>query len=151
MFNNEEAIRDELNKLKEELRTAYRESGKKVSGEWEEGLEVTVNDTKGILKGLGYLAGRAAGKMPPIKRILKWVKDRGLKPFIDGMTVSQLARLIAFNIGKQGTNEIYHFKIYEEIVTPERIQEILDRISIINLQAFIDEITAEMKLLTKDL
>lgn len=151
MFNNDEIIRQELDSLKDDIIQAYRQSGKKVSGQFEEGLDIREETNRWLLSGFGYLAGRKAGDMPVVQEILAWVKARGLRPFIRSMTVSQLAWAIAKSIAAKGTNEEYHFKIYEKVVTPERMQRILDRITSINITAFVDEVTTEMKLLTKEL
>tara|TARA_R110000823_G_scaffold266679_1_gene386416 strand:- start:307 stop:762 length:456 start_codon:yes stop_codon:yes gene_type:complete len=151
MFSTEETIRAELDSLKEDIRDAYRKSGKKVSGNFEEGLETVKEGASYLLKGYGYLAGRQAGDMPPVQEILKWVKDRGIKPFTESMTVSSLAWAISKSIAASGTNPENHLKIYEQVVTPARIQSILNNIVGIHIKEFIDEITTEFNLLTKDL
>lgn len=151
MFNFDAVVEDEFNKLIREITAAYQRSGKKVSGEFEEGLQAIPVAKGWVLMGFGYLAGRIAGKMPPVQKILDWVQARGLHPFIESQTQSQLAWAIAKKIGDEGTDSKYHLKVYEQVVTPARIQEILDKIVSLNVAAFIDAVTIELKLLTKDL
>ena len=147
MFNNDEIIQQELELLRRDIILAYEASGKKVSGEFEQELEVRDN----ALYGVGYLAGRKAGKRPIISRILNWVQARGLQPFISGQTQTQLAFAIANSIAARGTKPENHYKIYEDVITPERIQQIIDKVSSININAFIDTVVADLNLLIKDL
>jgi hypothetical protein len=151
MFNFDQIVEEEFNKLIDDITAAYEQSGKKVSGEFETGLKVTSIGSSWILEGFGYLAGRIAGLAPPIADILRWVQARGLRPIIESQTQSQLAYAIATKIGQEGTNSQYHLKIYEQVVTPMRIQEILDRVVQLNVTAFVDAVSVELKLLTKDL
>lgn len=151
MFNFDHIVEKEFVKLRDEILRAYERSGKKVSGEFEDGLEVVPVAKGWALYGYGYLAGRLAGKMPPIKKILDWVNTRGIVPYVEGITVTQLAWAIAKQIQKQGTLPENHFKIYETVITPQRIQEILDRVKVININAFVEAVTIELTLLTKDI
>lgn len=149
MSNNDKVIKEEFEAIISDLKALYNASGKKVSGNFESGLEASYEPNKGILKGYPYLAGRIAGKMPPVKNILEWVKARGINP-LKG-TQTGLAWAIAKTIAKSGTNKDNHLKIYEEVITPERIQSILDKITKINIQEFVNSITVEMKLLEKNI
>lgn len=146
---SDEVIKAEMQRLVSDIRAAYEASGKKVSGEFDRGLEVKYERNKASLFGFAYLAGRRAGRMPPVRKILAWVKARGLQP-LKG-TQSGLAWGIALKIGREGTNKENHLKIYEKVVTPERIQQILDKVTSINVKEFVDAVTAEMKLLTKNI
>jgi len=142
-------IREEMESLVADITAAYEASGKKVSGEFPKGLQVTYAPNQATLSGYAYLAGRAAGKMPPVDKILTWVQQRGLRP-LKG-TQSGLAWAIARKIAAEGTNEENHLKIYEQVVTPERIQVIIDKVTAINIQTFVNNVTAQMQLLSKDL
>jgi hypothetical protein len=55
------------------------------------------------------------------------------------MKISTLAFLIARKIGKEGTNKQNHLAIYDQVITPARIDDILGKINKINVTAFIDE------------
>lgn len=151
MFDFDAVLQEEFDTLIKEITAAYERSGKKVSGEFAEGLQAIPVAKGWVLMGFGYLAGRIAGLMPPVQKILDWVQGRGLQPFIEGQTQTQLAWAIATKIGNEGTESKYHLKIYEQVVTPARIQQILDKIVKLNITAFIDAVTIELKLLTKDL
>ena len=149
MFSTDEVLKSEMEDLVKDIKAAYNQSGKRVSGEFERGLELTTSPNKVVLDGYAYLAGRAAGKMPPVQNILEWVQARGIQPLTG--TQTGLAWAIAKKIAREGTNKENHLKIYEQVVTPERIQSILDKVTEINIQTFVNNVTAEMRLITKNL
>lgn len=137
---NSKILQEELGKLREEIVLLYNASGKRTTGEFEKGLEVTVDGNSGTLKGYGYLGGRRAGKMPPIEAIERWIEAKGIKPIEDNMTTSTLAYLIARKIAKEGTRKENNLPIYTAVITPQRIEEILKRIDHLNANSFIAEI-----------
>jgi hypothetical protein len=64
------------------------------------------------------------------------------------MKISTLAFLIARKIGKEGTNKQNHLAIYDQVITPARIDDILGKINKINVTAFIDEVNIMITKLT---
>lgn len=137
---NEKILKEEMEELREELLTAYNASGKRTTGEFEKGLEIEYNGLTAVLKGYTYLGGRRAGKMPPIKAIEDWIKAKGLKPVEDKITTSSLAFLIARKIAQEGTNKENNLQIYSQVITPQRIDQIIKRIDSLNVRAFINEV-----------
>ncbi|WP_222621506.1 hypothetical protein [Flavobacterium muglaense] len=127
--------------IKADIIDVYESSGKKVSGEFLNGLNTSYSPNKATLSGYVYLAGRVAGKQPPTAPIEQWLIAKGITPIEKNMKISSLAYLIARKIGKQGTNKENHLKIYEQVITPERIDTILEKINKINVNLFINEIT----------
>ena len=113
-------------------------------------MEITNNDTSGTLSGYLYLGGRNAGKQPPIEPILRWIEAKGIKPIEDKMKTSTLAYLIARKIAKEGTKKENHLFIYDQVITPERIDKIFERLSQINVNVFINEVTIMIEKLVKD-
>lgn len=136
--------------LKADIITVYNASGKKVSGEFEKGLEVAYAPDSAKLSGYVYLAGRKAGKQPPIQAIENWLKAKGIKPIEDNMKISTLAFLIARKIAKEGTKKENHLAIYDQVITPQRIQEIFEKINQINVAAFTNEITIMIQKLVEN-
>jgi hypothetical protein len=63
------------------------------------------------------------------------------------MKISTLAFLIARKIGKEGTKQ-NHLAIYDQVITPARIDDILGKINKINVTAFIDEVNIMITKLT---
>lgn len=145
-----EVIKEEIEALLKEIKQAYEESGKRTSGEFANGLEAIYESNKATIKGYTYLAGRSAGKMPPIENIKRWIEQKGVTPIESKMTTTSLAWAIAKNISKNGTNKENHLKIYEEIVTPERIDEIIKKVSQFNVNLFVNELTTKLELLVKN-
>lgn len=149
-IDNEKILKDELDLLIKDIIQVYNSSGKRTSGEFEQGLEIQQNGTSASLWGYVYLAGRIAGKQPPIEAIERWIQLKGITPIEAKMKISSLAYLIARKIAREGTNKVNHLYIYDEVITPERIQEILDKIYKINVTAFIDEISVAIQKLTQN-
>ena len=147
-------LKREMDLLLADIRREYENSGKKVSGKFADGLEVDYSMSQGkhtaTLSGYVYLAGRAAGKRPPHAPILEWVKRKGIFSFRNEREASGIAYAIAKKIGEEGTNKAYHLKIYEKVLTPQRIQQIIDKISKINIIEFVEAIQAELRIITKN-
>lgn len=137
---NQKLLHDEMEALKAEILAAYNASGKRTSGAFEEGLQVEYNNLSAVLKGYTYLSGRRAGKQPPIQAIEDWINAKGIKPLEEKMKISTLAYLIARKIAEKGTDPTRHLKVYSEVITPERIDQILNKIQQLNANAFITEV-----------
>ncbi|OCK42538.1 hypothetical protein BA195_10200 [Tenacibaculum soleae] len=150
-INQQDIIKSEIEALIADIIKVYEASGKKVSGEFKKGLKAIYEEDKAIIQGYTYLAGRRAGKMPPIENIKRWIEQKGIQPFEKSMTTSSLAWAIAKNIAKKGTNSNYHLKIYEQVITPERIDKIIKKVSQFNVNNFLDEVSIELQLLEKNI
>lgn len=141
-------LTEEFNLLKEELIAKYDEKGMRASGNWANSLEVTV--TGGLsakLIGDEYSEqleyGRKSGKQPPSQAIEQWIRDKGIMSRIVGkISISSLAYLIARKIAREGwRREGYGgVELISEVVTPERIQKIIDRVSESYIPLFENEI-----------
>lgn len=139
---NLQLLQTEMNLLRDEILEVYNNSGKKTTGEFERGLEIEYSTSKAILKGFEYLAGRRPGKQPPIQAIEKWLDDKGIRPIEARMSVSTLAYLIARKIAKEGTKKENNLAIYSQVITPQRIDQILQKTQTLNANAFVQEVTA---------
>jgi hypothetical protein len=140
-------LTEEFEALKLELIAKYDELGMRSSGKWADGLEVVVSENKASIKGYEYTqqleTGRAPGKQPPSEAIEQWIKDKGIASRIEGkISVSSLAFLIARKIGREGWKRQEHggVDLINQVVTPERIQKILDRISDIYVVNFTNDL-----------
>ena len=141
-------LTEEFNLLKEELIAKCDEKGMRASGNWANSLEVTV--TGGLsakLIGDEYSEqleyGRKSGKQPPSQAIEQWIRDKGIMSRIVGkISISSLAYLIARKIAREGwRREGYGgVELISEVVTPERIQKIIDRVSDSYIPLFENEI-----------
>lgn len=154
---NDEIIKEEIDAILVDLVAAYEASGRKASGQFAEGLEAVYEPNKGTIRGFVYLAGRGKTKKKGkpgdptlVESILAWLKTRGIKPIEASMKLSSLAYVIARKIHLQGTDRSKWFNIYEEVITASRIQQIIDRISVINTNRIITEITIELETLAKN-
>jgi len=140
-------LTEEFEALKLELIAKYDELGMRSSGKWADGLEVVVSENKASIKGYEYTqqleTGRAPGKQPPSQAIEQWIKDKGIASRIEGkISISSLAFLIARKIGREGWKRQEHggVDLINQVVTPERIQKILDRISDIYVVNFTNDL-----------
>lgn len=142
---------DELEKLKNDLIDKHNELKMRASGDWEQTLEVEVKQStgglKGIIKGLDYSTymqrGRAGGAMPPLQAIEQWIINKGLKPLEDKMKTSSLAFLIARKIAREGTKRFQAGgtpPFIEAVITPERVQQIVDKVGYEYLSAITSDI-----------
>lgn len=150
MSEDDKIIREEIDAILSDIRKLYEASGKKASGEFGKGLEAIYEPNKGTIRGFVYLAGRKAGKMPPVGAILNWLKIRGIRSVRKNQSVRSLAWAIAKKIAKEGTKQENALKIYEEVITPQRINKIIDRVAKLNVNRIITEIRAELEVLAKN-
>lgn len=156
-MTNDEIIKEEIDAILDDIIQVYEQSGRKASGQFEEGLEAVYEPNKATIRGFVYLAGRGktkkkgkAGEPTVQQQILKWLKTRGIRPIEENMKLSSLAYLIARKIHKEGTKRSEWLKIYEQVITPQRIDSIIQRISELNVNRIITEINAELEVLAKN-
>ena len=148
MYNQNEIILKEFESIKEDIIALYEASGKKVSGEFLEGLNISQNGYTTSLEGYTYLAGRSSGRMPPVAKIEAWVNARGIESI--GKSSTSIAWAIAKKIAAEGTEEENHLAIYDKIITPERIDSIIKKVEVFNVNYFTTELQIELKKLTKN-
>ena len=149
-MTNEEVLKQEFNLLRIELVSKYDELGMRASGKWEDNLKVNVSGLIGILTGLKYSdqleVGRGkttgGGDGSVLKAIEKWIDDKGIKPLDDKISISSLAYLIARKIHQEGYDRKEHggLELISSVITPERIQKIIDRVTEFNVSSFVSEV-----------
>lgn len=156
-MTTDEIIQEEIQSILDDILSLYETSGRKASGQFEEGLEAVYEPNKATIKGFVYLAGRGRTKKkgkpgePTLQeQILKWIKTRGIKPIEKEMELSSLAFLIARKIHEKGTTPSEWLRVYEQVITPERINSIIDRVAELNVNLLITEIRAELEILAKN-
>lgn len=154
---DDKIIREEIEAILEDIKALYIASGKKASGEFGRGLEAVYEPNKGTIRGYVYLAGRGPtkkghkeGEPYLVEKILDWIKIRGIKPREEKMSIKSLAWAITKSIHKKGTNPSNFMKIYEQVITPQRINSIIDRIAKLNVNRIITEIRAELEILARN-
>lgn len=154
---NNDIIKEEIDGILKDIIQVYEASGRKASGQFEEGLEAVYEHNKGTIKGFVYLAGRGktkkagkAGEPTVLEQIKKWIKVKGIKPMKDNISVNSLAYLITRRIHQEGTRRSEWLRIYEQVITPERINQIIDRISELNVNMIVTQINAELEILAKN-
>jgi hypothetical protein len=140
-------LKEEFDLIKADLIKRYNEKGMRASGNWANTLEVQVKGISAQLLGEKYSEqlefGRKAGKQPPSKAIEQWIRDKGLASRIEGkISISSLAFLIARKIAREGWRRQSYggVELISEVVTPERIQAIINRVSAEYIPAFEKEI-----------
>lgn len=140
-------LKEEFDLLKQELIKKYDEKGMRASGNWANSLEVQTTNLSAKLLGEEYSEqleyGRKSGKQPPSKVIEQWIRDKGLMQMITSkISITSLAFLIARKIGREGWKRQGYggVELISEVVTPERIQKIIDRVSDEYIPLFENEI-----------
>jgi hypothetical protein len=145
-------LQTELELIKTELIKEYDNLGMRASGKWADALEVQATETSGKILGLNYSEqlefGRRSGKQPPREAIEQWIRDKGLASRIENqISVSSLAFLIARKIGREGWNRQQYggVDLISRVVTPERVQKIIDKVGSAFRVNFTSQIIKELK------
>jgi hypothetical protein len=127
----------EFEQIKIDLINLYDSKGMRASGKWADSLEVVGGSYEVSLMGLQYSqqleTGREAGGFPPIETIKKWILDKGVfAQALQTIKLSSLAFLIARKIARDGWKREQHggVNLISEIITPERIQKIIDEVGV---------------------
>ena len=135
----------EFEALKKDLLTAYEASGMKASGAWGKSLEVKAAGNSAQLLGYGYIEGGKPGTPPPSEAIEQWLIDKGIAARLEkDITISSLAFLIARKIGREGWKP-KDGSVIERVVTPERIEQIIERVGAALLPDFLADIINHIK------
>lgn len=141
-----EILAEEMDLIRLDLIKKHIDLGMKSSGQWVNTIESITERLSGKIVAQHYteqlVDGRKPGKFPPIKMIEKWIVDKGIQSLEEKISISSLAYLIARKISREGTD---YFKqggtdLVEAVITPERIQHIINRVSTFQIQAFTSEI-----------
>lgn len=157
MFKEDlEILKEETELLIADVKAAYESSGKRATGNFSKGLSAEYTDDSATIKGFVYLAGRGATKSnkksnPSLREeIYAWLRAKGIRPREKGVSLKALAYLIARKIHRQGTDKDRHLKVYEDVITIDRIISIIDRFETINVNRIVTEITAELEILAEN-
>lgn len=137
----------EFNLLRWDLIKKYDEKGMRASGEFEEKLRYEADEYSATMFGVDYTEqlqyGRRAGGFPPIQDIKDWILNKNVfAQAIQQIGLSSLAFLIARKIARSGWNRQGYggVDLITEVITPERIQMIIDKVSEKAIIDFINEI-----------
>lgn len=156
-LSNSDIIKQELEAVFKEAVALYESSGKKASGNWPKGKDIREINNGAELWSYAYLAGRGPtrngnrGEPTLQQRILEWLQIRGIKPIEQKMKISTLAFLIARKIHREGTDKKRHLAVFEKVLTPQRIQEIIDKVSEMNLNQFVKDTRVKFEKLSSNI
>lgn len=148
MSNITKVLSAEFEALKNDLIARYDELGMRASGQWAESLQVELGENGAAILQESYgdqlEYGRKPGKQPPSEAIEQWLIAKGIAARLEkDISVSSLAYLIARKIGREGWNREAHggTQLISSVVTPERIQRIIDKIGESQLNEFTTKIS----------
>lgn len=126
-------LKEEFEKLRTDLITAYDSKGMRASGNFAESLDIIIGDSYAELWGDEYAEqleyGRSSGAFPPLKDIEDWILQKGVfNAVLEEIKLSSLAFLIARKISQQGWNRqnFGGVDLISEVITEERLQMIID-------------------------
>ena len=138
-MNVRDIMAEESSAIVKELVEKYDSLGMRATGQWERRLQTFIawQEGKIIAKIVGedytyYMQhGRKDGKLPPIRAIEAWIQAKGIQPIEKKMKISSLAFAIAHKIGQMGTRRFQNNgkpEFIDDVITPERIQSIIDKV-----------------------
>ncbi len=131
----------------------YNRLGLRASGEWEQSLKGTQEETetgvKVIILGAKYTEqlsiGRRPGKMPPRQVILNWIREKNIQSELKQQT---LAYLIQRKIGTEGIkvpNKYNAGGLVSDVLTNERINELIKNVGNVVLREQRSDILTSLK------
>lgn len=131
----------------------YNRLGLRASGEWEQSLKGTQEETetgvKVIILGAKYTEqlsiGRRPGKMPPRQAILDWIREKNIQSELKPQT---LAYLIQRKIGRDGIkvpNKYNAGGLVSDVLTNERINELIKNVGNVVLREQRSDILISLK------
>jgi hypothetical protein len=137
--------------IKTDIALLYESKGMRASGAFVDSLETIYTETpigyNAKLLGNDYAqqleTGRKAGSFPPIADIKKWIIDKGVfASALQTITLSSLAFLIARKIANEGwkRERFGGVELISSIITPERIQMIIDEVGAVETMRITTEI-----------
>jgi hypothetical protein len=136
----EEIIRDFLEAMKQGLIDYMDAEDRNATGKSKSSIQaINVTGSTGQLVGAQYIEyvfkGRAPGRMPPLNQIIDWCNARGIPRGV--------AWVIAKNIAESGT-KLWQSKrnIFDEIITPEKVDAFVDSVAKIYTARLKTEITS---------
>lgn len=148
MINITQLLAQEFEKLKAELTEAYHASGMAVTGNWPKTMEVQASGTGVKLMGAGYIQGRKPGIAPPSETIEQWIIAKGIATRLENdITISSLAFIIARKIAREGWQP-KHGDIIEQVITPQRMQQIIEAVGYALVPDIVKDITNHLKTLS---
>lgn len=148
----EGVLKIEFEKLKQDLLNAYNSKGMVASGNWGNSLKNTTSGTVGTLRAAQYTEqlqdGRKPGSFPPVDQIRAWVVQKGLvSASAKQSKINSVAYLVSRKIAKEGWKRKDHggVNLVSDVITPERVQEIIDKVGITSTIAITTELTNQLK------
>lgn len=143
----EEILKIEFDKLRADIIARYDALKLRASSQFEKDLQNKTTGLTGLLVGSHYteqlVNGRPPGKYPPIDIIKEWIEVKPIQIIGERISVSSLAFLIARKIAREGT-EIFKkggSDLISSVITPERVQSIIDKVTRFNVQQFSTEVS----------
>jgi len=147
MSNVTELLAAEFELLKTEVIAKYEASGMAASGNWADSVVIQKLPNGFNLVADGYINGRGPGKPPPSEAIEAWIRQKGIAAKLEkGMIIQTLAYLIARKIAREGWKpKPENQNIVDSLVTPQRIQQILDKVGAVYITDFTTQIINLLK------
>lgn len=142
-------LKQEFELIKQDLIKLYDAKGMRTTGKLAESLEVEVTQFSAVLKGAKHVEqmeyGRRPGKVSKqgVENIKEWIlKKNVFNAAIAEIGLSSLAFLIARKIAREGFKRegFGGVNLVSEVVTPARIQSIIDKVGRVAVIDFVSEL-----------
>lgn len=150
-MTNEQLLAQEFELLRLDIIKEYDAKGMRASGDFAASLVVETKGLTATLRGNAYAEQLELGREPtqgggggrPLTKIIEdWIVTKGIKPIEAEMKISTLAFLIARKIHREGWDRRNHggVELISTVITPERVQQIIDKVSEFNVAQFTSQI-----------
>lgn len=148
-YTQTDIIKTWLEGVRVDIVKEYDRLGLRASGNFEKSLQPFNTVTRAILYGARYAFqmqnGRLPGTYPPRKAIEDWIDAKGLKYDIPK---SQLAFLIQRKIFREGIKVPNRYNaggVISNVVTQERLQQLIDQLRVVSVLQISSEIIEIIK------
>lgn len=156
MTESEIVMKKEFESMKNDIIKLYDSKGMRASGRFAKSLKVDIRSDEtsstGVLIGNKYADQLEDGRLPTtgpagsptlFEQIIEWIQDKGIRPIEKKMKISTLAFLITRKIHREGWKREKHggVDLISSIITPERVQSIINKLTVVNIAKITSELT----------
>lgn len=148
-YSQSSILKEWLEQLRQDLIKEYDKLGLRASGNYEQSLTAFNTDKRAIIYGARYSYqmqnGRLAGTYPPRKAIEDWIDAKNLKYDIPKSSLAFLIQRKIYREGIKVPNKYNKGGVISNVITEERINQLIDKLKFVNLEQVSSQIIEILK------